>query len=60
MITAGRIAAARVRRCRFTHQCPECRGTVQVGQSESLVTGKGWLHTDCVIALQQRQQGRAG
>jgi hypothetical protein len=47
-----------LRLCRFTHQCPECREVVHVGQSESLVTGRGWLHTDCVVALQRQQQRR--
>jgi hypothetical protein len=44
----GTLRASRVRKCRFTHSCPLCRGQVLTGQSEGLIGGAGWCHVSCI------------
>ena len=51
-MTTPPTRATRVRRCRFQHQCPICRGMILVGQSEGLVLGRGWCHVaGCIVQL---------
>lgn len=48
------VRASRVRKCRFQHHCPACHGAVLTGQSEALVSGRGWCHTECVVSAQRQ------
>jgi hypothetical protein len=43
------MRATRYRKCRWRHRCPLCPAPVLTGQSEALVDGTGWCHTDCVV-----------
>jgi hypothetical protein len=47
------VRASRVRKCRHQYACGLCRAPVLTGQSEGLVSGVGWAHTDCIVARQQ-------